>query len=283
MGLFGWIFYVIGGILLFFILHFLDNQYSLSKIDRIVFSIIIWLFLCEFCFSFAIPYTSDIFLMFVFLMIIDIFYDSYFLNQDFFNPQEKNILYYIVLILIGFFLNQEFINQVQKVLLTGEELRVVLWLLFIIFLYQFGKNNDIFHSFRDSKSSDTISPENILVQYTKFRYQYGQQLKMKNNDIACLTYALMIQRNQERTKFYRMYDYLLFRITGHSRKLGIMQVETNHFITDIESIQIVYDELEKLYEKNTSRGKKKINQVIEEYCKKDASRIQSLFDIIQKF
>ena len=74
MGLFGWIFYVIGGLLLFFFLRFLEVHYSISKIEKMVFSIFLWLILGEFCFHFAIPYTGDIFLMFVFLMVFDIFY-----------------------------------------------------------------------------------------------------------------------------------------------------------------------------------------------------------------
>ena len=262
MGLFGWIFYIIGGFLLFVFLHFLENKYSLSKIERIVFSIIIWLFLCEFCFYFAIPYTSDIFLMFVFLMVLDIFYYSTILNRDFFESEERNVLYYIVLILVGFFLNQSFINQVQKVLLTGDEIRVVLWFLLFIFLYQFGKNKDVFHSFNNKNTNHLISPESILVQYTKLRYQYGNQVKLQNKDLSTLTYAIMIERNQQRTKLLRMYDYFIFRLTGQSRKLGIMQVKTNHFITDAESIQKVYDDLEKLYQKTGGRGKKKIKELI---------------------
>ena len=78
MGLFGWILYFILGIILFFSIRFLDIHYKIEKNEKFIFSIIIWLVFCGVCFHFAIPYTSDIFLVFVFLMIIDIMYCSYF-------------------------------------------------------------------------------------------------------------------------------------------------------------------------------------------------------------
>ena len=63
-----------------------------------------------------------------------VFYNSYILEQDFFSKEDKNIYYYILLIIIGFIINQEFINRVEEVFLTGEDLRLIIWLLVIIYL-----------------------------------------------------------------------------------------------------------------------------------------------------
>ena len=98
MGLFGWILYFVLGVFLFFCLRYLEVKFSIKKYEKFIFSLIIWLLFCGICFHFAIPYTSDIFLVFVFLLLIDIVYCSYFLDKDFFDSNDKNILYYIILI-----------------------------------------------------------------------------------------------------------------------------------------------------------------------------------------
>ena len=284
MGLFGWILYIIFGVLMFFCLCFLEKKYNISQLQKFIFSIVIWLLFCGGCFRFAIPYTSDIFLVFVFLMIVDIFYCSYILDQDFFDKQERRIFYYITLILCGFFLNQSFINQVQSVFLTGEELREVLWFGVLLFLYQFGKNHQLFDIVIQQSFKENISEENILLQYTKLRYRYGQKVHFKNKDISCLIYAIMIDESSRRSKFLRTYDYFMFRFSGGHKKLGIMQVESDHFITDLESIEMVHDELEKLYVKNKPlKGKKRILSVLEEYCVDREKEVRKIFDIIEKF
>ena len=283
MGLFGWILYFIGSFVLFFSLHFLESKYLLTKLERLIFSIIIWLVISQLFFYLALPYTSDIFLMFVFLLVIDIFYHSYFLEEDFFDKNEGNLAYYILLILMGFFINQEFINKVNNIFLSGEELRILLWFMFTLFLYRFSKERDIFAGVRIG-SKRVISSENVLIQYTKFRYRYGKDIKFKNKDIGDLIYAIMIYENHKRTKFFRIYDNFMFKLIGSKKKMGIMQVESDHLISDLESIEIVNGKLEKLYTKKSSlKGKNRIMGVMEDYCKDNFDEVQNIFDLIQKF
>ena len=115
MGLTGWIFYVIFGIVFFLILRYIEYKYELKKSQKQVFSIILLLLVSGLCFRYALPFTSNIFLIFVFLMVTDIIYNSYFLEKDFFDKSENNIKYYIILIIIGFIINQEFINNVEAI------------------------------------------------------------------------------------------------------------------------------------------------------------------------
>ena len=112
------------------------------KVQRIIFSLILLMITAGICFNFAIKYIDNIFLSFVFLMIFDIIYVSYFLEKDFFDKSEKNILYYLVLIFLGFFINQEFFNDVTTVFLTGSDLRLILWSFVIIFMYNFCKEKE---------------------------------------------------------------------------------------------------------------------------------------------
>ena len=281
MGIFGWIFYIILGIIFFFILGFINNHYSITRLEKLVFSIILLMITSGICFRLGIPYTNDIFLVFVFLLIIDIIYYSYFIEKDFFNKNEGNIKYYALLIFIGLLVNYEFINKVSSVFLTGEDLRIVLWFLIILFMYKFIQNNNILN--KQETSSKRMNEETVLVNYARLKYKYHEDCKYDNKDLVDLIYSIMIFNNSKRSRILRKYDYFMFRLNGNSRPLGIMQVNSKKFITDSESIDIVYKKLVKLSEKKNSKSKININDVIKSYAKNDYEDIQYIFDIVNKF
>lgn len=287
MELLSWIFYFVLGFVFFLIIEFIGNKYKVSKVEKLVFSVILMMIVAGFCFHMAIRYTDNIFLSFVFLMIVDLIYHSYFIERDFFDRDEKNLEYYVVLILVGFFVNQEFINDVTEVFLTGEDLRLVLWFLSMIFVYNFCREKNIFNSTHSNDDLKYMSSETVLVHYAKLKYKYYDYCDFDNKELSNLVYAIMILENSKRSKILRDYDYFMFRLNGNTRKLGIMQVESSSFISDVDSINIVFGQLEKLYlKKDTAKGRKSkdnVYHVIDEYCQEDAAYVRYIFDIIKKF
>ena len=276
MGLVGWIYYLIVGLILFLSLQFLQKKYSISKLDKFVFSNLLLVLITGISFHFLIPYTSDIFLSFAFLMMIDIIYQGYFLGRDFFDKEEKNLSYYFLLILFGFFMNQAFFNRVTEVFLTGEDFRLIIWFLFFLFVYQFIKKEQIF-SHRE-REKVFMSEEGVFVQYAKLKYRYPLHFDQKK--LESVLYAIMIYENHNRGKLLRYFDNIKYRMTGNPGKLGIMQVYSKKFITDQESIDLVYKKLQKSYEKNKS--KKDMKDLITSYSKTGASDIIYLYNIIDK-
>jgi len=283
MGLIGWIFYLLLGIFFFLILLFLEHRFQIQKLDKMIFSIILLMIAAGFCFSIGLRYTENIFLSFVFLMVTDVIYSSYFVERDFFDKKERNLFYYFVLIFIGFLINQAFINQVTQVFLTGEDFRILLWALSFVFLYYFCKNHKIFASTIEDKDH-FISHESVLIRYAKLKYQFNDDCNFEDKNLTKLIYAIMIFEDNRRGRILRNYDYFMFRLTGNKRKLGIMQIESNQFITDSASIQMAYDKLESISKKNQGKAKKniKIKDIIKEYDEKNEKYIQYIFDIIQK-
>ncbi len=283
MGLLGWIVYMFLGVLLFSLIIFFNHKYTMTKFERMIISILLMLVSAGMMKRFNIPYTEQIFFLFVFFFFIDLIYHSYFLERDFFDKTEKNVFYYCVLVCVGFFVNQEFINRVDQVFLSGEDLRIIIWFLLFIFLYFFIKNKNIFQE-STSVSKHYISREIVLTQYAKLKDQYYDDLHCDKKEMSNLLLAIMIFENHRRGKLLRKYDYFSFRLSGGKKKLGIMQVESKQFITDQESIEIVYKKLDKLYQKDTKTKKKiKVEDVITKYGGEDATAIQTIFDIIRKF
>lgn len=279
MSLLGWIFYVILGIVIYFGVELINKKYNISKFDKIIFSIIFMMLISGLCFKYAIRYTDNIFLIFVFMMVTDIIYNTYVVDRDFFDKNENNLLYYIVLVIVGFFVNQEFINDVDTVFLTGSDLRIVLWLLVIVFIYNFSKSKNIFSNEVEVKDK-YMSINSVLSSYAKLKYLYFDDCNKDNKDISNILYAIMIYENHKRSKLLRSYDNLLFKLNGGKAKLGIMQVDTKKFISDSESIDIAYKKVLKIYNK---RKTKDISKIINDYYGFDNLHVKYIFDIIKKF
>mgnify|MGYP003571474757 CR=1 FL=1 len=279
MGFFNWLFYIICGIILYFFIDYLNTKYKLDKIDKIVISNILMVFISGLCFRLGIIFTSNIFLIFVFMMITDIVFNSYFNDNDFFDKNEKNISYYIILVIIGFVINQEFINHVSDAFLTGRDFRIVFWLLVIIYIFNFSKTNKLY--FKNNKEkNDNISINSILTNYAKLKYLYYDECDCEDRNISNILYAIMIYENKRRNKIQRKFDNFSFKINGGEKKLGIMQVNTKKFISDSESINIVYKKIIKKHNKN-----KNVNyyDLIDDYYGYDNKSVKYIFDIIKKF
>ncbi len=257
MGLIGWLIYIILGIILFIIIKHIENKYKINRREWLIFSIIIMLLFAGILVRLGINYTSDIFLIFVFMMLTDIFYNSYILEQDFFSKEDKNIYYYILLIIIGFIINQEFINRVEEVFLTGEDLRLIIWFLAIIYLYKFSISKNILSN--NKETTKFISKDSILISYVKLKEKYYDECNYDNKDISNIIYSIMIYENKKRSKLLRKIDNFNYKINGGSKKLGIMQVESKKFITDSESINITYKKITKLYDRYNKKKDKNVS------------------------
>lgn len=279
MGLFGWIFYIVMGIILYFVMDFLSNKFNISKIDKIVLSNIYIVVLSGILFKYSIRYTDNIFLIFVFMLITDIIYNTYIIDRDFFDKESNNIKFYIGLIISGFIINQEFINNVRSVFLTGNEFRVVLWLLVIIYIYKFCSDKKIFEK-KNKVDKKVMSVNNVLNNYAKFKYAYYDDCDRDNKDISNILYAIMIFEDNRRNRVLRNYDNFKYKINGKKNKFGIMQVESKKFISDSESIELAYKKIIKIY--NSSK-KKDIDNIFDKYYGYDNKDVKYIFEIIKKF
>lgn len=279
MGFFGWVFYIIAGFILYFVMDFLSNRFNVSKIDKIVLSNIYIIFLSGLLFKYSIRYTDNIFLIFVFMLITDIIYNTYIIDRDFFDKDSNNIKFYVGLIISGFIINQGFINNVRSIFLTGSEFRIVLWLLVIVYIYNFCSDKKLFEK-KNMIDKKIMSVTNVLNNYAKFKYAYYDDCDCDNRDISNALYAIMIYEDNKRNKVLRNYDNFKYKINGKKNKFGIMQVESKKFMNDSESIELVYKKLIKIY--NGSK-KKDINNIFDKYYGYDNKDVKYIFEIIKKF
>lgn len=278
MGFFGWILYIFCGVLFYFAIEFIGNKITLGKVDKIIFLNVFNIIVSGLLFRYSIRYTDNIFLVFVFVMLTDIIYNTYIVDRDFFDNDSGGIYYYIGLVITGFIINQEFINKVNNVFLSGNEFRLVLWLLIIIYFYNLFKNEKIFHR-KDSNEKKVMSVNNILNNYAKFKYTYYDDCDHDNKVISNILYAIMIYEDNNKNKVRRNIDNFMFKINGKKNKLGIMQVESKKFISDSESIDIAYKKVLKIY---NSTKTKDINKLFDKYYGYNNEDVKYIYEIIKK-
>lgn len=261
--------YFILGIILYVLNKTLIKKYNITKFKSIIISLL-YIFILSGIFNYYVSFTENIFIVLVFYLVVDIINTTYFMNDDFFSNDK--IKYYILLILLGFILNIYFINKVDNVFLDPEQLKLVIWVLIIIYLYKVIKNSKIYTlEFKDNQ----IDKESIGLSYVKYKNKY--KLKYEDKDLELIIYGLMIFNNRNRNSLQRKIDKLLFNL-GNNKKISIMQLDSKKIISDEESISIVYEKLSDIKKKN-----KKIESIIKKYDPDNYEEIISIVNMIKDY
>lgn len=281
MGIFCWIGYLLIGLILFLVINFLKERYNFTRIEGLIFSIIFTLIIAGFCSRLGFnKFNDNIFLVLVFKFILELIYDIYFLEEDYFNREDSNVKWAVLEIILMFILNQELINKVDDVFLSGENLKMIVWLFIVGYVYNFYKNNkSIIVGVNSTEKS--ISREKIVVSYAKLKLNYDEDIVVKSDKTRLIIYTIMIFNNYKRPAFLRRIDNIIFKVKGTSRKLGIMQVKSKKFITDLDSINIVIKKILKLEEKY--KGKDNYKEILTGYDKENSEKLIYIYDVLKKF
>ena len=247
--------YIFFAFLLFLFLNFMVEKFSLTKIQYVLFTNIFLVFLASFASYFHLNvFCDNIFIIVVFEFLIRMIYTTYLLEKDFFSKEEGNLVLYLSNLIVAYLLNQFIIRQVDMVFLNPEQLKFLLWVFIILFIYQFFYKKDA-PTFRE-KSSKKISiadrGQYIVLQYAKMKQKFGKEIRVQG-DIRLLVYAIMIFENYRRPSFFRQLDYFRYQFDHVPRKQGIMQIDSKKIINDLESIEIVEKKFEKLQEKKKTK------------------------------
>ncbi len=281
--------YVFFAFLLFLFLNLMIKKFHLTKLEYILFTNIFLVFLAGIasCLHYNL-FCDDIFIIVVFEFLIRMLYTTYLLDKDFFARDEKILPLYLGNVVTAYLLNQFIIRQVDMVFLNPEQLKFLLWVFIILFLYHFfGKKENISiikcSSFikYDIKSKKSY----IVLQYSKMKQRYGKDIQIKG-DLRFLIYALMIYENYRRPSFFRRLDYLRYQYDHIPRKQGIMQVNTKKIISDVESIEMVEKKLERLQnKKKTKKMEVDVFELLKAYGKKkeEIEQIASIYQELKEF
>lgn len=246
--------YVFFAFLLFMFLNFIVKRFSLTKIQYVLFTNIFLVFLASVASYFHLnAFCDDIFIIVIFEFLIRMLYTTYLLEKDFFSKEEGVLPLYLGNVVVAYLLNQFIIRQVDMVFLNPEQLKFLLWVFIILFIYHFFHRQDMV-SIQNSTKKFSIAERGqyIILQYAKMKQKYGKDISVQG-DMRFLIYAIMIFENYKRPSFFRQLDYFRYQFDHVPKKQGIMQVDSKKILSDIESIEFVEKKLEKLQEKKKSK------------------------------
>ena len=262
--------YVIFGFLLYLLNSFLIKKYNITMFRSIIISLL-FIFILAGIFSYFVKFTSNIFIILVFYLVIDIIYTTYFLNDDFFNTDK--LKYYLLLIMLGFIMNNYFINKIDNVFLDPEQLKLVIWVLIIVYLYKLIVNSNLYSL---EFKSNNIDKESTILNYVRYKNKYN--LSYEDKDLELIIYALMIYNNRKRNFLMRKIDNFIFNINGRKRKLSIMLIESDKLISDIDGIALVYSKLCDIKKKT-----KTVKSIINKYDSTCSEDVYSIVNMIKDY
>lgn len=267
--------YIIFGVILFILDLFLSSKYKFNRREKVIFTILYILVISGvFSRMGLINFNKDIFLIVVVEFFCQLFYSNYILEKDVFNKNDNFFSFYFIKIILVFFINRELINKVKDVFLSGDDLKTIIWLLVIVYIYQFFKDRDV-----TLKSDEkNISKESIVLSFARLKLKYEDDISLNDDNQKLVVYSIMIFNNYMRTRLFRKLDNIIFRINNKPRKLGIMQIMTKKYINDYESIVMACKKIDKLYVKN-----KNDLEVIALYDKDHSKEIGLIYNELKKF
>ena len=277
--------YIISSVILFILLEIINNKYHINKLNYIIISLI-YIIIISGLFK---EIKDNIFIIVIIELLIRIFYISNIEEHNFFKIHKDLLITYIILIISSYVLNINYINKVDSVFPNPNELKIIIWISIIYYLYSGIKNNinnniDINKNI-DKEKINRYKKEDIIIEYAKYKNKYYNIINTKYNELIQVIYSIIIYESNNRSKTLRKIDNLIFRINHKEKKLGIAGILSNKLITDEESIIILIAKLEELYNKISK--KKNINnkqiELIKEYYTENYDNIINIYNEIIDF
>ncbi len=277
--------YLIASFLLGFILEEIKKKRS-SMLDIVLISNIYLLLLAGLFTTYHITDNNDnIFFIVLFQILESIIYQSIILELPLSGKQEYPYQTEIITLISSYLINILFINQVNNVFLDIEEFKLFIWLVIIVYLFNFSKKNSFFKQIpKEKKKLFYQDQDYIVMQYAKFKNQYYYLIHLKNKNLTFVFYAMMIYENYHTPNILRKIDELKYKLDHHPRKFGIMQIYSKNILSDEESIKIAISKLDNIYRKIYFNKNKSMFKVIQEYYhKKNIKEVWEIYKQILLF
>lgn len=192
---------------------------------------------------------SNIYLIVIFEFILHDFYINNIANTNILVNKKEYFIDSIISIVASIFVYEYYISKVTNILPEASEFRGLLWFLIIVFVYELLKDNITKVENNNKVSFIERKREYVVVMYAKFKNRYYSIVKSETALINRLIYAIMIYENYRNPIINRKFMNIINRFTNRDSKYGIMQVESSHELTDIQSIELMKSILEDSYSK----------------------------------
>ncbi len=150
------------------------------------------------------------------------------------------VLYWGISIGLAVWVNS-LIDKLETILPSPESLVDELWLLIFMFIYS------IANKLQYSRAATIRRKQNYIDRkYREFHMRFGEQVesKFKGDFLRALTFSIMIYENYNRPTSARFLERVFFKKSSRKHTFGIMQVMSDHILTDDESLDLAMIKIE---------------------------------------
>ena len=280
------IIYIVFSIFLFFIQNYIDKKNKDSYIDNVIIANIYIIFLAGILEVYNITGNVDnIFLVVLFEMLLRIFYSNYVKEVNYFRDNRNNIYKYSLIIGTSILMNNLFISRTEIVFPKIENVKIIIWLLLILYLYNYFRDNVRNNTKKITTKSKDRDKEKIIMNYAKYSTRYYNVVETKYKELIPIIYTVMIYEDGKKSEFMRNIDKLKYRINHDKRKYGIMQIDSYYPIDDVKSIRLCIKHIEKIYVRIKARKEEfKPDIIFKKYYKSDDTHeLMYIYDVIMSF
>lgn len=279
--------YLIASMFLGFILKKIEIKKRDNLVDYVVVANIYMIVLSGiFDFYKILNNNDNIFVIIFFLVLGEILYLILVKERTILKYNDYNLKKYFITLGSSYLVNILIINRVDNIFPSMENVKLLVWLFIIGYVFVYIKNNIVIKLPVNNNISFSEDREYVVMQYAKFKSKYSTFISSKYNYLSQVIYSMMIYENYNRPELMRRIDLLKYRLFREENKFGIMQIEKKEPISDIESIEFVLKKLEKIYSTNVKEKMGEVDSVkilIKKYYKKEIREIISIYNIIKEF
>jgi hypothetical protein len=147
---------------------------------------------------------------------------------------KKQFFYAICIVGLSYFLYQKIIITKQNLLPDFTNIANELWIIILIFLYNLVNNIQVPNNGPEFRKYNYVK-----TTFSNLKRNYGEIVASSSTNIRLqqIAYSIMLHENFNRPKLFRIIEHInsLFKKEG---TYGIMQVKSNHVLTDKESVKL---------------------------------------------
>lgn len=141
------------------------------------------------------------------------------------------------------------IDKLDTILPSPQSLLEELWILILLFIYSIINKLQLFRGETEQRKKNYID-RRYLELYSRFGNQVNSYFD--NDILRALTFSIMIYENYNRSGFARLMERILLKNSKKKHTYGIMQVMSDHVLTDEESVNLGMKKIEQDYKKAIS-------------------------------
>ena len=269
-------------ILLSILLFILMNYLKLKKINRID-TILIHNIIIIILASLFSKLKNYMILGLLFYIVIDYIYTFIITKQGLLKNEKIYYKNLFLTLILGIIIYEFFLLKVKYAFVDMEVFKNFIWVLIILYGYQKLNIKSIKLDEEEKENLDNTYKEFIIINYAKLKNKYSYLIKT-NSYTENILYSFMIYETY--LKSSNFINYLKNKLIKNKR-YGIMNLESDHKLTDEESIVLVKENLESKLNK-LKRTKNK-DEIIEKLIKvkykqnKEVKEINKILNIIIDF